>query len=162
MTQTDLHPAPSATCINDGYAEVSEVAAALSRHERMVRQYIHLLREDFGHPGFLQKRNGRFSGGDATRSLNHQQLLPLPRQVSARCIPFSNLPPPCKLQLRAPPKQIKARIRLTVYMRGNYCSHFVMAIEALACLSLVGKPRSSLTAEIIFREQIDSQQIESL
>ena len=36
--------------------------------------------------------------------LNHQQRLPSPHPISARCISFSNLPPPSRLPLRAPPK----------------------------------------------------------
>ena len=43
----------------DGYAKVTEVATALNRHERTIRTYICLLREDFGHPDFLEKLNGR-------------------------------------------------------------------------------------------------------
>jgi hypothetical protein len=47
------------------YAKVTEVATALNRHERTIREYIRLLREDFGHPDFLEKLNGR--------SLNRRQ-----------------------------------------------------------------------------------------
>ncbi|MBE9064254.1 hypothetical protein [cf. Phormidesmis sp. LEGE 11477] len=49
----------TATCIDDGYAKVTEVATALNRHERTIRGYIRLLREEFGHPDFLEKLNGR-------------------------------------------------------------------------------------------------------
>ncbi|MEO1445809.1 MAG: hypothetical protein AAFV46_06155, partial [Cyanobacteria bacterium J06635_11] len=31
----------------------------LNRHERTIRGYIRVLREDFGHPDFLEKLNGR-------------------------------------------------------------------------------------------------------
>ncbi|KPQ33011.1 MAG: hypothetical protein HLUCCA11_19825 [Phormidesmis priestleyi Ana] len=127
MTQTDLHQAPSATCIDDGYVAVSKVAAALSRHERTVRQYIRLLRRDFGHLDFLEKRNGRFSGGDAARSLNHQQRLPSPHPISARCISFSNLPPPSRLPLRAPPKQIRAQIQLAIQ---TFVSHPLLSVAS--------------------------------
>jgi hypothetical protein len=41
------------------YAKVTEVATALNRHERTIREYIRLLREDFGHPDFLEKLDGR-------------------------------------------------------------------------------------------------------
>lgn len=41
------------------YAKVTEVAAALNRHERTIRGYIRLLHEDFGHPDFLEKLDGR-------------------------------------------------------------------------------------------------------
>lgn len=41
------------------YAKVTEVAATLGRHERTIRGYIRLLHEDFGHPDFLEKLNGR-------------------------------------------------------------------------------------------------------
>ena len=43
----------------DRYAKVTEVAASLNRHERTIRSYIRLLREDFGHPDFLKPLNGR-------------------------------------------------------------------------------------------------------
>jgi hypothetical protein len=59
MTPTDLDQPPTDTRIDDGYAKVTEIAAALSRHERTVREYIRILREDFGHPDFLEKLNGR-------------------------------------------------------------------------------------------------------
>ncbi|MEM6599451.1 MAG: hypothetical protein AAF635_15050 [Cyanobacteria bacterium P01_C01_bin.69] len=44
---------------NANYAKVTEVATALNRHERTIRGYIRVLREDFGHPDFLEKLNGR-------------------------------------------------------------------------------------------------------
>jgi hypothetical protein len=44
---------------DNNYAKVTEVATALNRHERTIRSYIRLLREDFGHPDFLEKLNGR-------------------------------------------------------------------------------------------------------
>ena len=48
------------TCpIDDSYAKVTEVAAALNRDERTIRGYILLLHEDFGHPDFLEKLNGK-------------------------------------------------------------------------------------------------------
>ena len=55
----------TATRTDDGYAKVTEVATALNRHERTIRGYIRLLHEDFGHPDFLEKLNGR--------SLNRRQ-----------------------------------------------------------------------------------------
>lgn len=48
-----------ATHLSDSYAKVTEVAAALNRHERTIRGYVRLLREDFGHPDFLEKLDGR-------------------------------------------------------------------------------------------------------
>ena len=53
MLPTAIPPA------HDRYAKVTEVAAALNRHERTIRGYIRLLHEDFGHPDFLEKLNGR-------------------------------------------------------------------------------------------------------
>ena len=55
----------TATPTDNGYAKVTEVATALNRHERTIRGYIRLLHEDFGHPDFLEKLNGR--------SLNRRQ-----------------------------------------------------------------------------------------
>ena len=54
MTQPAIPANPS-----DRYAKVVEVAAALNRHDRTIRSYIRLLREDFGHPDFLEKLDGR-------------------------------------------------------------------------------------------------------
>ncbi|MGB3294764.1 MAG: hypothetical protein WBB01_17405 [Phormidesmis sp.] len=67
MTQTAISKPINcaATRIDDGYAKVTEVAATLNRHERTIRGYIRLLREDFGHPDFLEKLDGR--------SLNRRQ-----------------------------------------------------------------------------------------
>jgi hypothetical protein len=65
MTQTDLAQTPKDTGSEESYAKVTEVAAILNRHERTIRGYICLLREDFGHPDFLEKLNGR--------SLNRRQ-----------------------------------------------------------------------------------------
>ena len=53
------HTAIPVSPIDDSYAKVTEVAAALNRHERTIRSYIRLLREDFGHPDFLEPLNGR-------------------------------------------------------------------------------------------------------
>ena len=58
------HPIPP-----DRYAKVTEVAATLGRHERTIRGYIRLLREDFGHPDFLEPLNGR------TLNARQQQVL---------------------------------------------------------------------------------------
>ena len=49
---------PTTPASND-YAKVKEVATALHRHERTVRGYIRLLHEDYGHPDFLEKLNGK-------------------------------------------------------------------------------------------------------
>lgn len=49
----------TAARVDDSYAKVTEVAAALNRHERTIRGYIRLLREEFGHPDFLEKLDGR-------------------------------------------------------------------------------------------------------
>ena len=49
---------PTTPASND-YAKISEVATALHRHERTVRGYILLLHEEYGHPDFLEKLNGR-------------------------------------------------------------------------------------------------------
>ena len=40
---------------HDSYAKVTEIAAALNRHERTIR----LLHEEFGYPDFLEKLKGR-------------------------------------------------------------------------------------------------------
>jgi hypothetical protein len=58
MNQTAIHNS-APTRIDDGYAKVIDVAATLNRHERTIRSYIRLLREDFGHPDFLEKLDGR-------------------------------------------------------------------------------------------------------
>ena len=58
------HPIPP-----DRYAKVTEIAATLGRHERTIRGYIRLLREDFGHPDFLEPLNGR------TLNARQQQVL---------------------------------------------------------------------------------------
>ena len=67
MTQPAALESPNitATHVDNSYAKVTEVATALNRHERTIRGYIRLLREDFGHPDFLEKLNGR--------SLNRRQ-----------------------------------------------------------------------------------------
>jgi hypothetical protein len=85
MTQTDLSQTPNTTRPDDGYAKVTEVAAALNRHERTVREYIRLLREDFGHPDFLEKLNGR--------SLNsrQQRVLADLAQYKAQKTPLSQI-----------------------------------------------------------------------
>jgi hypothetical protein len=85
MTQTDLSQTPNVTGTDDRYAKVTEVAAALSRHERTVREYIRLLREDFGHPDFLEKLNGR--------SLNSRQQAVLAdlAQYKAQKTPLSQI-----------------------------------------------------------------------
>ena len=59
MTQSAVSKPLSVTATADGYAKVTEVATALNRHERTIRGYIRLLHEDFGHPDFLEKLNGR-------------------------------------------------------------------------------------------------------
>jgi hypothetical protein len=46
MNSTALSQAFNVTAIDDGYAKVTEVAHALNRHERTIRSYINLLRED--------------------------------------------------------------------------------------------------------------------
>ena len=51
----------TATHVDNSYAKVTEVATALNRHERTIRGYIRLLHEDFGHPDFLEKLNGRIA-----------------------------------------------------------------------------------------------------
>ncbi|KPQ31576.1 MAG: hypothetical protein HLUCCA11_23475 [Phormidesmis priestleyi Ana] len=58
MNPNDI-PSSIPSASNDSYAKVTEVAAALNRHERTIRSYIRLLREDFGHPDFLEKLDGR-------------------------------------------------------------------------------------------------------
>ena len=58
-------PPTPITPTSNGYAKVTEVAAALHRHERTIRGYIRLLHEDYGHPDFLEKLNGK--------SLNRRQ-----------------------------------------------------------------------------------------
>ena len=60
-----MNPTAIPSAPNDSYAKVTEVAATLGRHERTIRGYIRLLREDFGHPDFLEKLDGR--------ALNHRQ-----------------------------------------------------------------------------------------
>jgi hypothetical protein len=45
--------------VDNGYAKVCEVASALGRHERTIREYIRILHEDFGHPDFPDKLKGR-------------------------------------------------------------------------------------------------------
>jgi hypothetical protein len=54
-----MNPTATPTSPLADYAKVTEVATALNRHERTIREYIRLLREDFGHPDFLEKLNGR-------------------------------------------------------------------------------------------------------
>ncbi|PZO10715.1 MAG: hypothetical protein DCF25_20340 [Leptolyngbya foveolarum] len=51
-------PTATPTCLDD-YAKVTEVADDLNRHERTIRGYIRLLHEDFGHPDFLEKLDGK-------------------------------------------------------------------------------------------------------
>ena len=63
------HTAIPISPIDDSYAKVTEVAATLNRHERTIRSYIRLLREDFGHPDFLEPLNGR------TLNLRQQKVL---------------------------------------------------------------------------------------
>ena len=70
----------------DSYAKVTEVATALNRHERTIRSYIRVLHEEYGHPDFLEKLNGR--------SLNPRQ-----QQVIAELAQY-------KAQ-RTPPSQIR-------------------------------------------------------
>jgi hypothetical protein len=67
------------------YAKVTEVATALNRHERTIRSYIRLLREDFGHPDFLDRLNGR--------SLNRRQQAVLAElaQYKAQRTPLSQI-----------------------------------------------------------------------
>jgi hypothetical protein len=77
MTQTDLSQTPNGTGTDERYAKVTEVAAALNRHERTIRGYICLLREDFGHPDFLEKLNGR-----SLNSRQQQVLADLAQQYS--------------------------------------------------------------------------------
>lgn len=55
MSQTSTPTAPT----SNGYAKVTDVATALQRHERTIRGYILLLHEDYGHPDFLEKLDGR-------------------------------------------------------------------------------------------------------
>jgi hypothetical protein len=80
MTQTAIPANPLAD-----YAKVTEVATALNRHERTIREYIRLLREDFGHPDFLEKLNGR--------SLNpgQQQVLADLAHYKAQRTPLSQI-----------------------------------------------------------------------
>jgi hypothetical protein len=85
MTQTDLAQTPNGTGSEESYAKVTEVAVALNRHERTIRGYICLLREDFGHPDFLEKLNGR--------SLNSRQQSVLTElaQYKAQKTPLSQI-----------------------------------------------------------------------
>ena len=57
MTPTTLLQGPYVT--DFGVAIVAEFAATLNRHERTIRGYIRMLHEDFGHPDFLEKLDGR-------------------------------------------------------------------------------------------------------
>ena len=61
ISPSPVNPSP----VSDGYAKVAEFATTLNRHERTIRGYIRLLREDFGYPDFLEKLDGR--------SLNRRQ-----------------------------------------------------------------------------------------
>jgi hypothetical protein len=77
--------APTASPLNDSYAKVTEVANALNRHERTIRGYICLLREDFGHPDFLEKLNGRSLNPD------QQQVLAELARYKAQKTPLSQI-----------------------------------------------------------------------
>jgi hypothetical protein len=85
MNSTALSQAFNVTAIDDGYAKVTEVAHALNRHERTIRSYINLLREDFGHPDFLDKLNGR------SLNLRQQAVLTELAHYKAQRTPLSQI-----------------------------------------------------------------------
>jgi hypothetical protein len=85
MNSTALFQPPNVTAIDDGYAKVTEVAAELSRHERTIRSYINLPREDFGHPDFLDKLNGR------SLNLRQQAVLKELAHYKAQRTPLSQI-----------------------------------------------------------------------
>jgi hypothetical protein len=60
MTSVVEPPIADATAdrADSGYAKISEVATALSRHERTIRKYIRILHEDLSHPDFPERIKG--------------------------------------------------------------------------------------------------------
>ena len=88
MNPNDI-PSTIPSAPNDSYAKVTEVAAALNRHERTIRSYIRLLREDFGHPDFLEKLDGRAlnrkaaTGTHRTRPVQKPKEHPKPKSATS-------------------------------------------------------------------------------
>jgi len=77
----------------NSYAKVTEVAAALNRHERTIRSYIRLLREDFGHPTSSKSSTAEHStagsnkyspNSPSTKPKEHNTYSPNPRLPHGR------------------------------------------------------------------------------